>query len=244
MQPTTAAVAKATGGAGATRTCLEVAATLARAGHSVALLDADVAVQGLAARVDGRLDPDVTSVLADDAEFADALVELSLELDGHVAACPVRAPFERLARAQTTAAARTFEELIGRADELFDYVLVDAPPVATNLAVAAVTSVERVAAVAPASERGVDAVQRLEARLQDVGAAPGLTIANRTDGDHPLEDADAELPRHDVPRSAVPSCAAPDEAYAPAVADATETLFGVDLELSFEADGLLAGRFG
>ena len=43
MQPTTAAVAKATGGAGATRTSLELAATLGRAGHAVAVLDVDVA---------------------------------------------------------------------------------------------------------------------------------------------------------------------------------------------------------
>lgn len=244
MPPTTAAVAKATGGAGATRTCLELAATLARAGHSVAVLDADVDAQGLADRTPGRIDPDLTQVTLGDASLEDALVARSLDLDGDVAVCPARAPFERLARAKTPEAAQQLEAVLARAAELFEFVLVDAPPVATNPAVSAVTAADRVAAVTPASERGADALQRLRQRLQDVGAAPGLAIATRAEDDHLVEDADVALPAHDASLSDVPVCAAPTEEYGPAVAEAAESLFGIELELSFEADGLFAGKFG
>ena len=244
MQPTTAAVPRATGGAGATRTCVELATTLARAGHEVAVLDADLATQGLAARTPGRIDPDVTQVLVGEASIEDALVERPLDLEGTVAVCPARAPFERLARAATPEAARRFEAAVERVDELFEYVLIDTPPVTTNLAVSAVTVADRVAAVTPASERGEDGLQRLRERLRDVGAAPGLALATRATDGHPVEEADVSLPTMECPLDAAPICAEPDTEYAPPVAAAAEALFGVELELSFEEDGLLAGRFG
>ncbi|WP_248517164.1 AAA family ATPase [Salinarchaeum laminariae] len=247
MAPTTAAVVKATGGAGATRTSLELAATLGRGGYSVAVLDVDVATQGLAAHVPGRIEEDLTAVVLGTAPLPAATVDLELEAvteaGGQVAVCPARAPFERLARAKTPDAAQTFEELVAGAADRFDFVLVDTPPVATNPAVSAVTTADRVAAVTPGSERGVDALQRLRERLEDVGAAPGLAIANRADGDHPVDAADATLPTHEVPEPAVPSTADPDPAYAPAVAEAAEALFDVDLDLEFPDEGLLAGRF-
>ncbi len=46
-----------TGGAGTTRTAVELAATLARDGRSVAIFDAAYATQGLAGYVDGKIDP-------------------------------------------------------------------------------------------------------------------------------------------------------------------------------------------
>jgi len=249
MQPTTAAVTKATGGAGATRTSLELGATLARAGHDVAVLDVDFATQGLTAHVPGRLEQDLTAVLSEAASLREALVELDLgeeidPTDGRLAVCPARAPFERLARAKSPGAAQGFEELLAGAAERFDAVLVDTPPVATNPAISAVTAADRVAAVTPGTERGVDALQRLRERLEDVGAAPGIAIANRADGDHPVDAADAALPTHAVEESAVPSVTDPDPAYAPAVAEAASVLFDVDLELEFPEETLLAGRFG
>ncbi|GAB3688724.1 AAA family ATPase [Salinarchaeum chitinilyticum] len=248
MSSTTAAVVKATGGAGATRTSLELATTLGRGGYAVGVLDVDFATQGLAAHVPGRIEDDLTRVLVEGASLPAATVELDLdavsEAGGRVAVCPARAPFERLARAKTPDAAQAFEELLASAGERFEFVLVDAPPVATNPAVSAVTTADRVAAVTPASERGVDALQTLRERLEDVGAAPGLAIANRADGDHPVDAADAALPTHEVPEDAVPSTAEPHPAYAPAVAEATKALFDVELDLEFPDDGLLAGRFG
>lgn len=244
MQPTTAAVTKATGGAGATRTSLELAATLARAGHATVVLDVDLATQGLADHVQGRVAPDATAVLTGEAALGDAIVDLDVGVEGRVAACPARAPFERIARAKTPDAARRVEEALARAADHFDYVLVDTPPVATNPAVSAVTAVDRVAAVTPASDRGADGLRRLRERLRDVEASPGLTIATRADDEHLLEDADVSLPDHEVSHAAVPSCADPDESYAPAVAEAAEALFGIELDLDFESDGLLSGRLG
>lgn len=244
MPPTTAAVTKATGGAGATRTCLELAATLARAGHAVAVLDVDLATQGLAGHVRGRVDADATAVYTDEATLDAALYDLDLDLPGSVAVCPARAPFERLARAKTPDSARRFEDALATAAGRFDAVLVDVPPVATNPGVSAVTAAERVVAVTPGSDRGVDALARLRERLQDVGAAPGLAIANRADGDHPVESADATLPTHGVAETGVPACADPDPAYGPAVAEAAEVLFDLELDLEFPDEGLLSGRFG
>jgi septum site-determining protein MinD len=248
MEATTAAVAKATGGAGATRTTLELAATLGRGGHEVAVLDVDLATQGLAAHVPGRIEDDLTAVLVGETSLRDAAVELDpaavTDAGGRVVVCPARAPFERIARAKTPCAAQGFEECLSGAADHFDFVLVDTPPVATNPAVSAVTAVDRVAAVTPASERGVDALQRLRERLEDVGAAPGLAIANRANDDHPVQAADVALPTHDVPEDAVPSTMDPDPTYAPAVATAAEALFDVEFDLEFPDDGLLAGRFG
>jgi len=244
MPPTTAAVTKATGGAGATRTSLELAATLARAGHDVGVLDVDLETQGLVAHVRGRVDADASAVYADEATLDAALYDLDLSVPGSVAVAPARAPFERLARAKTPEAARRFEDALAAAGDRFDYVLVDTPPVATNPAVSAVTAAERVVAVTPGSDRGVDALARLRERLQDVGAAPGLAIANRADGDHPVEAADAALPTHGVGATEVPSCADPDPAYAPAVAAAAEVCFDREFDLEFPDDGLLSGRFG
>jgi len=244
MAPRTVAVTKAVGGAGATRTALELATTLARDGRSVAVLDVDFATQGLAATVPGPIEDDITAVLTEQASLEDATVEVGADLDGSVAVAPARAPFERLARAKTQAAARGLEDLLAGAAGHFDRVLVDVPPVTTNPAVAAVTSVDRVAAVTVASERGVDALQQLRERLADVDAAPGIALANRADDDHPVDGADVALPTHEVTQTSLPATADPDPTYAPAVAAAAETLFDVELELTFPEEGVLAGRFG
>lgn len=112
---TTAALIGATGGAGTTRTTVELATLLARDGRSVAVLDAALATQGLSDYLSGRLDPDLTAVLAEEEPLAAALVDLDLDgVSGRVACCPARAPFERLARAKTPEAARRFEAVADR----------------------------------------------------------------------------------------------------------------------------------
>lgn len=249
-EESTAAVVGACGGAGATRLTVEMAATLARAGRHVAVVDVATASQGLAGYVPGRIDPDLTAaLLADDPALDDALVPLDLPVDGSVAAAPVRAPFERFARAQTAGAARTLADLLLDAADRFDHVLVDAPPVATNLAVAATTAADRVTVVAPPGERGADAVQRVRARLADVGApAPtlvgndGATGAGRDgDGDDYL-DPDATVPTSDLRTpSRAPATVAPDATFAPGVAAAAELTTGRELDLSFPESGLLGG---
>jgi len=119
-------------------------------------------------------------------------------------------------------------------------VLVDAPPVAANQAVAAVTSAERVAVVAPATERGVDALQRTRGRVADVGARVDAVVANRAGPDHPLRSADAAVPASDAETVADVPASAPDPeaTFAPAVAHAAEVVFDAELGLEFEEAGL------
>jgi cellulose biosynthesis protein BcsQ len=226
----------AVGGAGTTRLALEIGALLARDGREVALLDAAYATQGLADHVPGRIDPDATELALSDGPLSAGMIDLDVD-PGRLAACPARAPFERLARAKSSDAAERFERRVAEAAETFDRVIVDAPPVAANQAVAAVTAADRVAVVAPDTRRGRDAVPRLRDRLADVGVAAAAALYNRTDD--PPADADAAVLESDAPPADVPVCATADGAFPAAVAGATEALFGVDLDLTFESPGAI-----
>jgi cellulose biosynthesis protein BcsQ len=235
------ALVGATGGAGTTRLTVEFGAMLARDGRDVALFDAAFGTQGLAAHVPGRLDPDLTALVTDASdEHLDAgLVDHPAAVDGRLAVCPARAPFERLARAQTTAAAERFEERLATARERFDHVLVDTPPVAANQAVAAVSAADRVGLVVPATAHGIDRLPRHRDRLRDVDAPADVVVANRGSGD--VDGADVVIPESEA--TAVPDLpvsADPDPAFAPAVAAGVEAALRTDLDLSFPDEGLLA----
>ncbi|MFD1586139.1 MinD/ParA family protein [Halorientalis brevis] len=238
----TLALVGVTGGAGTTRLTVEFGATLARAGADVALVDAAFATQGLATHVPGRIEPDVTSLVTDASDVAlDAgLFEYPVDLPGRLAVCPARAPFERLARAKTPEAARQFEDRVAAASRSFDYVLLDVPPIASNQAVAAVTTADRVVPVVPATERGFDRLPTMRDRLHDVGAPAHATVANRVAPDETVEGVDATVPESDVAAvGELPVCADPDAAFAPAVADAVETALATTLDLTFPDDGFL-----
>ena len=237
-----AALIGATGGAGTTRCAVEIAATLARDGESVVVLDAAFATQGLSDYVDGRLDPDLTGLLTDEAgaPLAAGLADLDLEATGRVAVCPARAPFERLARAKSGEAARRFEERIEEAAATFDRVLVDTPPVAANQAIAAANACDRTALVAPAGDRGADAIGRASDRLADLGVGVDLVASNRGE----IDAADVALPETDAAAVGdAPVCAEPDGAYATAVAVATEELFECEVASKSAGEGLI-GRVG
>ena len=226
------------GGAGTTRLSVELAATLARVGDDVAVLDADLATQGLADYAPGELDPDITRVLADDARFEDALVPLPLETPGEVALCPAHAPFERLARAQTAGAAQSLGGVLATAASQYDHVLVDTPAVTTNLAVSAVTEADSVALVTPATDRGVNATQRVRGRIADVGTTHDALIANRAA--EPLDDAIVTIPESGhADATSQPAVLDPDDTFAPAVATAAETLTDTALALDFPEPGLI-----
>jgi septum site-determining protein MinD len=248
---TTAALVGATGGAGTTRLCVEVAATLARDGREVAVLDAAFATQGIEQYVGGHVERDVTRLVRDDdADPREHGLRVPTDAPGEVRAWPAYAAFEGIARAKTTDAAQRFAELLAALAETADHVLVDVPPVASNQAVAAVTSVERVGLVAPASDRGIDARQRLRGRLTDVGAGVDHTVAN--EGPVPADavvddDADVHVPTADVAAvTAAPVCDDPaDEPFAAAVAALTADLFDATLELPSDEDaGLVGGLLG
>jgi len=239
MAASSAAVLGAAGGAGATRLAVEFGALLARDGRDVAVFDAAFATQGLARHAAGRIDPDVTAVVADDATLDDALFDHPAAAPGRLALCPAHAPFERVARAKAPEAARAFEDALARAAADFDHVLVDVPPLAANQSVAAVTAADRVCVVYPPTDRGVDALQRTRGRLADVGTGADLVVANRADPDETPPDADRAIPESDATTAAeAPAVLGDGDPMAPAVAGAAAALFDADLDVDV-AGGLL-----
>ncbi|GGO02634.1 MULTISPECIES: MinD/ParA family ATP-binding protein [Haloarcula] len=244
MGCTTLALTGVTGGAGTTRTTVEIAATLARAGRSVAVLDAAFATQGLATHVGGRLTDDVTGVVTGEAALDDALYDAGFDVPGRVEICPAHAPFERLARAKTPESARAFETTVADAAGRFDHVILDVPPVAANQSIAALTTAQRRALVVPATQRGRDLLPRQQGRCRDLDAMADAVVATRTDVDGALsiEAADHEIPAAG-PNASVPTALDPESDLAPAVADAVEALLDVDLALEFP-EGSLFDRVG
>ena len=238
MVISTLALAGVAGGAGTTRTTVEMAATLARADRSVAVLDAAFGTQGLATYVDDRIPDDMTAVATGDAGLWDALYDADYDVPGRVAFCPAHAPFERLARAKTPEAARTVETAVADAAAHFDHVLLDVPPVAANQAVVALTTADRRALVAPATQRGVDLLPRQRGRLRDLDAPADAVIATRTDAADAVtvDDADHELP---AGSPVGPTSLDPESSLAPTVAATAEALLEIDLGLDFEEPGLL-----
>lgn len=240
MTATTLALVGATGGAGTTRTAVELAAMLARDGRDVAVLDAAYATQGLSDYAPGRLDPDLTALVTDrtDEPLSAAATPLpgTASLDGRVDLLPARAPFERLARAKTVEAAAELERRISEAAAAYDRVVVDVPPLASNEAVAAVNAADRVCLVAPGTDRGADARERLRDRLRDVGSSADATVAVRGD----LDGADVSLPAVDDRRAPPPTCASGTGPYVRAVATAAAEIADAPLDLDLEPEGRLA----
>jgi cellulose biosynthesis protein BcsQ len=253
MTPHTLALVGATGGAGTTRTAVELAAVGARAGHDVVVVDAAFATQGLSEYVSGRIGTDLTTLLTDepDASLSAATYPIAVDddahdgLDGRADVVPTRAPFERVARAKTAEAARALERRIDEAAAAYDTVIVDTPPVASNQAVAVVTTVDRVAAVRPATPHGRDALARLHGRVADVGGSVDATIAvTRTDttatdtGASPNAALDASIGPTDSSIAAAPTTATATGAYTGGVVDAYEALFDTALDLEFDRSGV------
>lgn len=218
----TVAFVGAAGGVGTTRLTVEIGRLLASEGIDTAILDAAYGTQGLSDRVAGRLDPDMTALCLDGSPLEEGLVDLPTEGGGRLSVCPAHAPFERLARAKTPAAAERFEERIEEAGRHFDRVLLDTPPVATNPAVAAVNVAGTVAVVCD-GPRAESAVPRTEDRLADVGSAPSVTLVTRTET-HP--DAGVAIPAFEAAHPATDSDA---PAHA-ALVEAAETVGDVSIE--------------
>ena len=113
----TAALVGATGGAGTTRLCVELAATLARAGEDVAVLDAALATQGLEQYLPGHVERDLTDLLrASDPDPSDCGVDLPVEAPGEITAWPAYAAFEGIARAKAPAAAKRLDDVDATVD--------------------------------------------------------------------------------------------------------------------------------
>jgi septum site-determining protein MinD len=237
----TVAFVGATGGAGTTTTVVEFAAALARDGRTVRILDAAYATQGLARYVEGRIDTDVTALCVSDESGSEragdldtGTFDLDLDVPGRVAVTPADAPFERLARAKTTTAARRFQTLCRDASRDADFVLLDVPPVAANQHVAAVVAADRVVAVTPGDDRGADALRQLRDRLADIDTALDSVVSTRAE----ITPAHAVLP--DAPTGVAddPTALGEDESAATVVAT-TETILDTDLEIKIDTDSVI-----
>ena len=259
MNATTLALVGATGGAGTTRTAVELAAMGARDGADVAVVDAAFTTQGLSEYVSGRIDPDLTALLTDDSDAALSAAAYPVigtggdsgrtadgerdapDLPGRVDAIPARAPFERVARAKTAEAARKLERRIDEAATTYDAVVVDAAPVGSNEAVAAATAVDRAVAVRPATVHGRDAAQRLRGRIADVGGSLDATLAVERPGSGDGEEGDGvvRVPATDPEVAAAPTAAGGDDAYARAIATAYEAAFDATLDVEFPEPSLV-----
>lgn len=231
MTVRTAALVGVAGGAGTTRTAVELAGALAGAGRSALVFDLDFATQGLSQSAPGRIDPDATALLTDpDLAVDDVAIDWETPGDGRLAVVPSHAPFVDVANAMTTEAAERVGDRLREATGTFDHVVVDVPPIASNPAIAGVDAADRVAAVFPPTDRGVDSLQRAKGRLEDVGSDLDLQIAARAAPEDAPADADAVIPE-------LPAQPAPDQPTTlagggPAVASAMETaatLFETDL---------------
>jgi len=268
MQARTLALVGATGGAGTTRTAVELAALGARDGRDVAVVDAAFTTQGLSEYVSGRIGTDLTALLTDetDAPLSAATYPIDIGgtgggredesgggdgtgpdgatgLPGRADAVPARAPFERVARAETAEAGRKLERRIDEAATAYDAVVVDTAPVGSNAAVAAVTAADRVEAVRPATAHGRDALQRLRGRVADVGGSVDGTVAVARAGESDAEsgggDADSRLSAVDPAVADAPAAASGTGAYVEALAGAYERAFDAAVGVEFEEPGLV-----
>ena len=233
------ALVGAAGGAGTTRTAIEVASALAADGRDVAVLDAAFATQGLADYIPGRIDPDITGLVTDatDADLSAGLYpfELGRQVPGRVVVCPAHAPFARVAHAKSTAAAQTLEYRIATAADRFDHVLVDVPPIASNHAVAAVHAADTVGVIAPASHRGVEAIQQCHGRLSDIGVNASLVVSVRG----ALETADMTIPATDAADiESAPACFG-DDGFAVGIERVAAAVTGREVDVGAETGGVL-----
>jgi len=262
MHATTLALVGATGGAGTTRTAVELAALGARDGRDVAVVDAAFTTQGLSEYVTGRIDTDCTALVTDETEASLSAATYpiavgdgagdsgrsgsadGIDLPGSADAVPARAPFERLARAKTAEATQKLERRIDEAATAYDAVIVDAAPVGSNEAVGAVAAADRVEAVYPATTHGKDALQRLRGRIADIGdSVDGSVAVARESGSQGIaaagDDAAVALPVTDPAVESAPTAATGTGAYTRAVADAYESAFDATVDVEFDDPGVL-----
>ncbi len=236
------AVVGTAGGVGTTRLTVEYGATLARAGRDVAIVDANFATQGLRSYVDEQVTTDVTALLTEEASLGEVLYDAPVDLPGRLALAPARAPFERLARAQTAGAAQRLERQLAASSLSHDVVLVDTPPLSGNHAVASVNAAEKVVLVTPDTPRGRDGLALLRGRLEDIGETADVVLRNWERG---CLSEGTPIPESDVKMAAgAPVCVTPDDTFAPAVAAAVEETLDVSLDIEFPDGGRLSGLRG
>lgn len=234
----------AVGGAGTTRTVVELGGVLARGGRSALVLDLDFATQGLSRYLEARPDPDATALLADpDVALEDTIHEFQVSGNGRLGVSPSFSPFAGTAEAKTPEAGARIAERLEEAEAHVDHVLLDVPPVVSNQAIGAVTAADRVVAVIPSTDRGVDSLQRERGRLADVGSGLDLVVAVDATTDSVPPDADHVVPS--LPRGAPenrPTTGSARGSFTDQVATVAESVFDVDLAERVDAAPSVLGR--
>lgn len=232
----------AAGGVGTTRLSIEAGAALALDGDDAIVVDTAVATQGLAAYLPGRIDPDLTELLIDDHDLDTAVHDHPVELPGRFGVCPAYAPFTRLAEVQTPDVAKRLSTVVEDATDRGDTVILDVPPLASNLAVAAVTAADRLGVVTEPTDRGRDALSRCRGRLADIGTEAGFVVGNRID-ETEFADADVRIPEsrvQDIPET--PTVIEGEDGFGPGIASLLEVGVDTDLGVSLRSDWLGTAR--
>jgi polysaccharide biosynthesis transport protein len=172
-RPLVLAVTSATLGEGKTSVSTNLAVVLSRAGHRVALIDADLRRPRVAKFMDIPAGPGLTDVLIGNVRLEDALV---LRDDGRFAILPAGTvptnPSEALGSS-------TMKEILGRLSEEFEFVIVDTPPVipVTDALVLA-PWVDGLILVARLGETTPDRLERAQAATEGVHAKVFGIVAN------------------------------------------------------------------
>jgi polysaccharide biosynthesis transport protein len=154
---------------GKTTTAINLAAALAQGGSHVILIEADLRRPSIAAALQITPKTGTEDVLVNTGELDEALTPVSTD-DALVAVLPVRRSSEHLADRLTFAAAR---RLIGRAKELADFVVVDAPPLTAVIdALPFAEAVDDILIVARIGSSNLNRLSQLNELLLDQGTAP------------------------------------------------------------------------
>ena len=172
-RPLVVAVTSATLGEGKTSVSTNLAVVLSRAGHRVALVDADLRRPRVAKFMGVDSGPGLTDVLIGEVRLEDALV---LRDDSRFAILPAGMvptnPSEALGSS-------TMKEILGRLSEEFEFVIVDTPPVipVTDALVLA-PWVDGLVLVARLGETTPDRLERAQAATERVHAKVFGIVAN------------------------------------------------------------------
>jgi Mrp family chromosome partitioning ATPase len=165
-RPRTFAIVSPLAGDGRTTVATGLAATFARAGRRVVLLDADLSSPGVAARAGVPAAPGLTEVI--DGRDLDATLRRAEGFEGQLTVLPAGSPSpwasEQLGSARMS-------QLLTQLSERFDFVVIDtAPLLPTSGPLALVGQVPGVVALARLNHTSRDAVRRMMRIANAAGA--------------------------------------------------------------------------
>ena len=162
---TVVACVGATGGVGTTRTAVELARLAQTHDRNPLLVDTAVATQGLARLLVETPRVDLCGALA--APEGLELDAIAVELPSGLTVVPIDAPLCAVVPALRAEAATALDGAIAQAATVHPLVIIDVPPVATNLAVAGITRADVILLLHRAGDH--EAVRRGRELIADLG---------------------------------------------------------------------------